>query len=94
VRSRHVPISGATLLVVVAVALAFGTSIDPYSLMVLATATYFVVWLASFGVTWYGRGRAGRHPGGDADRTGDTRDDDLHPSAQLRRGPGPGSGTA
>ena len=58
-KHRHVPASGATILVV-AIALLFGTSVDPYSLMVLATATYFVVWLASFGVTWFGHGRPGR----------------------------------
>jgi hypothetical protein len=58
------PAAGVMVLVV-AIALVFGTSVDPYSLMILATATYFLVWLASFGVTWYGRRRPG--PASDAD---------------------------
>jgi hypothetical protein len=33
--------------------------VDPYALMILATVTYFLVWLASLGVTWYGRRRPG-----------------------------------
>ena len=58
VKGRHMPAAGVMVLVV-AIALMFGTSVDPYSLMILATGTYFVVWLASFGVTWYGRRRPG-----------------------------------
>ena len=61
----------------IAIALMFGTSVDPYSLMILATATYFVGWLASSGVTWYGRRRTG--PTSDADPGGsaDSRENDV-----------------
>ena len=70
------PAAGVTV-VVIAIALAFGTSVDPYSLMILATATYFVGWLASFGVTWVGRRRPG--PTSDADPGGsaDSRENDV-----------------
>ncbi len=44
--------AAVVVVLVVAIALIFGTSVDPYSLMILATATCFLVWLASFGVTW------------------------------------------
>jgi hypothetical protein len=69
------------MVLVVAIALMFGATVDPYSLMILATATYFLVWLASFGVTWYGRRRPGPTTDADADAvqgwSGDSREDDL-----------------
>lgn len=61
----------------VAVALVFGTSVDPYSLMILATATYFVVWLASFWATRYGRRRPGPRSDADPGGSGDSREHDL-----------------
>ena len=64
-------------MLVVAIALLFGWSVDPYSLMVLATATYFVVWLASFGVTWYGRRRPGPTSDAGSGASADSRDHDL-----------------
>jgi hypothetical protein len=70
------PAAGVMVLVV-AIALMFGTSVDPYSLMILATATYFLVWLASFGVTWYGRRRPGPTSDADPGRSGDSREHDL-----------------
>ena len=72
------PAAGVMVLVV-AIALMFGTSVDPYSLMILATATYFVVWLASFGVTWYGRRRPGQTSDTGPGRAGDSREHDLPP---------------
>ena len=76
VKGRRVPAAGVMVLVV-AIALMFGTSVDPYSLMILATATYFLVWLASFGVTWYGRRRPGPTSDADPGRSGDSREHDL-----------------
>ena len=73
VKGRHMPAAGVMVLVV-AIALMFGTSVDPYSLMILATGTYFVVWLASFGVTWYGRRRPGPTSDAGPGRSGDSRD--------------------
>jgi hypothetical protein len=70
------PAAGVMVLVV-AIALMFGTSVDPHSLMILATATYFLVWLASFGVTWYGRRLPGPTSDADPGRSGDSREHDL-----------------
>jgi hypothetical protein len=60
-------------LVVVGIAAMFATSIDPHSLMILATATYLVLWLGSFGVTWYRRGPRQEPPGADNGRSGADR---------------------
>jgi hypothetical protein len=76
VKGRHMPAAGVMVLVV-SIALMFGTSVDPYSLMILATATYFLVWLASFGVTWYGRRRPGPTSDTDQGRSGDSVEHDL-----------------
>ena len=70
------PAAGVMVLVV-AIALMFGTSVDPYSLMILATATYFLVWLASLGVTWYGRRRPGPTPDADPGSSEESRGHDL-----------------
>ena len=69
------PAAGVMVLVL-AIALVFGRSVDPYSLMILVTATYFLVWLASFGVTWYSR-RPGPTHDSDPARSGDSREHDL-----------------
>jgi hypothetical protein len=70
------PAAGVMVLVAT-IALMFGTSVDPYSLMILATGTYFLVWLASFGVTWYGRRRPGPTSESDPGRPGESREHDL-----------------
>jgi hypothetical protein len=79
------------MVLVVAIALVFGTSVDPYSLMILATATYFLVWLASFGVTWYGRRRPGPTADADPGGSGDSREHDL-PGKPVASAPGQAAG--
>jgi hypothetical protein len=69
------PAAGVMVLVV-AIALIFGMYVDPHSLMILATATYFVAWLASFGVTWYDR-RSGPDSDADPGRSGGSQEHDL-----------------
>ena len=69
--------AAGVMVFVATIALIFGTSVDPYSLMILATGTYFLVWLASFGVTWFGRRRPGPRSEADPDRSGKSREHDL-----------------